>query len=426
MNIVGLLNTHNTYTTIKPKEKNEKVYQLNNNEKANSSSEISIKEATVIFMQGAATQIKNTALSIIHHPIKVVSSIALTSAAIAVLPIFGISMAVGTSTLSVGFLVLSSIKLTKGIAQGIHDYQNKDYNNLRKDIKNTGADSVDFALAAPFANGSIKMINRQLKYGKITFNKSLWDKIKAEKSINKKIIALIEEQYTLTFNQILKERSIKLQPRLEFVHLNKNMQAVGGWNNSAATISIYENNIPFNLKNFGDIKERTNIIYLPYIKACLKKIKINNLSPIKDIAKTCKDFMSMASRKLNISSIDNTIAHELTHMEQYIKIARTEGLGIEAIKPMNTKFYKAAVKSLGTIKKNTKEAEQALKYLEARKSYVSVNPKDFEKYLDSYPKYRANLLEQEAFKVGDDYTRLRANIPLNYIQEMNLVSTNDR
>lgn len=424
MNINNLaMSGRSSQIKIEPQTLNIKNQQkIKNNEKASTESSVSGKEAAILFIQGAVTHLKNTALSIIQHPIKVASSIALTSAGIAILPLFGISMTVGISTLSLGFAILSSINLAKDILKTAKDFNNKNYDNLRKDIKNAGADSLDVMLSAPFAGGAVKTINRQVKYGKITLNKPLFESIKTAKSFNNMIINLMKEQYNLTYNQIIKERGIKTPPPLQFVHLNKNMSAIGGWNNSAATISIYENNLPFNLKNFGDIKERANVIYVPYLKECLSKIRINNLSPIIEIGKTCKDFLKMTSKKFNLSMIDNALSHELTHMDQYLTIARTEGIGIEAIKPMNTKFYKAAINTLGTIKKNSKEAEQAVKYLEAKKNYISVNPKDFKHYLDSYPKYRANLLEKEAFKTGDDYVRFKPKTIINYANEMTLIA----
>lgn len=412
------------YSNLKTREQNQTCsnYQPKSRDNDfNPEKSITIKEASTLFIKGAGSHIKNTLLAIIQNPIKTISSIALTSAGIAMLPFLGISMTVGLSALSLGFLALSSFSLTKNLLKSANDFKNKNYDDLRNDIKNTGADSVDMILNIPFAKGAVKLLNRQIKYGNIKVNTELFTKVKNAKTVNDKIINLMKEQYSLTYNQIVKERGIKVVPKLQFVHLNKNMSPVGGWSSSAATVNIYENNMPFNLRNFSDIEERSAKIYLPYVKQCLSKIKINNLSPITDIAKTFKDFTNMAFRKFNIFSIDNAISHELTHMEQYTTIARTKGLGIDEIKPMNRKFYETVVEKLGKIKNNSKEANLAYSYVEARKNYVNVNPKNFEKFLKTYSQYRSNLLEKEAFKIGDDYVRFQPKLNNIAINEMALL-----
>lgn len=381
---------------------------------------VTLKEAGSLFIGGAFNHLKNTALTLIKNPLKVAGLTIATSAGIAALPLMGISMAAGASALSLLYLSVSSVNLAKDLIKGFKDYKKENYENLRQDIKQTGADCLDIGLTLPFSKGATKLINRQIKYGKINLNKDLLKNLTTAKTFNDKIINLMKEQYILSFQQIVKEKGLKTIPDLQFVHLNKNMTPVGGWNSSGACVSIYENNIPFNLKNFGDIKERTTSIYLPYLKECFQKIKFNNLNPIVDIAKTCKDFSSMISKKFNIFFIDNVLSHELKHMDQYITIARTEGLGIDAISPMNRKFYKALIKEKGIIKAGSKEAQKAFEYVKARENYVKVNPKNFNEYIYSYPKYKASLLEREAFKVGDDYIRLKPKLHNNVIQELSL------
>lgn len=150
------------------------------------------------------------------------------------------------------------------------------------------------------------------------------------------------------------------------------------------------------------------------------------------------DFSINIPRLEKRSKVDilGVLKHEMVHFKQYVSMLRTEGIGADGILENekenifnrlknDARFMKnkseseaklianyynnlyrdilslreqIAVEALGPIPANSAEGKKARKYLEAVKSYVSVNR--FSDYTD-IKKYEKNLLEQEAFPAGE-------------------------
>ena len=270
----------------------------------NNGEKVSFSEGAKIIGKGFVNKVKEIAKSIIQHPIKTIGIAAGTAGAIALLPLIGISSAVGASALAVGFAGLAIGKTVSHTIKAIKHNNNGEYNNLRNDLNNIGGDCVDLAMSAPFLPKAVKTIRNNIKYGpSVGFNVELFNNIKNAKGIGAKYLELQKGNLRINYEAMSNEMGLKVKPKL-----------------------VFDDKMPSDLKCFmaGEYEPTTGIL------------KVNP---------------KMLNKKMQIllkTNPEEILKHELTHFQQFADIARTEGVGVNGLENLITKYYTKA-EAIGAI-----------------------------------------------------------------------------
>lgn len=223
---------------------------------------------------------------------KTVAVVAGTAAAIAALPLIGVSSAVGASILAIGFAGVAVYNGIKHISNAVKHNKSGENNNLREDLKNIGGDGLDLALSVPFVPKGIKTVTNTLKYGpKIGLNAELLNGLKESKGINGVLQEFAKADLKIKYHQMAGEMGLKVKPELIF---NKNVPTMYG-----AFCEPAKGVVEMNTKYLSPIQR--GLIRLS-MKAQKAKLPVC-LSP------------------------EGFLRHELEHVGQFQNIARTENIG---------------------------------------------------------------------------------------------------
>ena len=163
-----VFNFENLNTSSNVTEADKQIQEVENEK-------ITFKEGLSLFGKGAWNKIKEMGAAIIKHPVKTIATIGVTTAAIAALPLIGISAATGAAAAALVFGGIAIAKTTKDVVETVDDYQDGRYDEVRQDLQDLGGDSVDLALSLPFMPKAFKQVSRTMKYGTSTIglNKEL-------------------------------------------------------------------------------------------------------------------------------------------------------------------------------------------------------------------------------------------------------------
>lgn len=391
---------------------------------------VSFKEGLSLIGKGFVNKIKDLGKSIIQHPLKTLAIVGATTLGLAALPIIGISSAVGASVLAIGCAGIAVGKTAVHTAKAIKHNNNGEYNELRKDLEKIGGDGLDLALSLPFVPKAIKTIKRNINFAPaIGLNKELLTNIKNAKGLNAKYTELLKGNLRINYETMGNEMGLKVKPKL-----------------------VFDDTMPFDFKKViiaGEYEPTTGVM----------KVNPKTLNPI--------------SRILTKTNPEAIIKHELTHFQQFSDIARTEGIGVNGLQDLltryykkamevgglpkdnieyaknmvygdksvfNTKFYESVIQKQGTIAAGTQEAANVQSYMEGIIAKVTsdvekinnlkigiLGPsyKDMQEILKIY---KQNPLEAPAYSAQDLYTkevlRFRPNTVSEILQAESL-STED-
>lgn len=255
--------------------------------------EITFGEGVKLVAQGFISKAGEMVKSVIKHPVKTLGTIALTSAALAALPLIGVSVATGTAALAVGFAGIAAFGMAKDIIKTIKANSNGQYDAMRNDLKNIGGDGFDLALSLPFVPKAINQIKRQMKFApQLAGNSELWANIKNAKSIKAKFLEFNKGNLKLEYQTQVKELGMKTAPEL-----------------------LFEENLPGGIVG----------LYNP--TTCQLKMSTYWLNPINRLK------MKATSQKAAGSNLspEGFLRHELEHVKQFSTIVRTENVGITGL-----------------------------------------------------------------------------------------------
>lgn len=396
-------------------------------------SKVTFKEGVSLIGKGFINKVKDLGKAIITHPIKTIAIMAGTALGIAALPIIGISSVLGASVLAVGCAGIAVGKTVAHTTKAIKHNKNGEYNELRNDLEKIGGDTLDLALSLPFVPKALKTIKRNIKYAPaIGVNKDLLANIKNAKGIKSKYIELLKSNLRINYETMGNEMGLKVKPKL-----------------------VFDDTMPYDLKKgfalAGEYEPTTAVM------------KIN--------PKT----LTATSRILTSTNPEAILRHELTHFQQMSDIARTEGIGINGLQDLltryykqaikignlpdqnmkcaenlingdkslfNSKFYESIIKEKGTIAAGTQEAKNVQTYMEGIMGKVTSDidklnnlnigilgpsTKDMKEILKIY---KQNPLETPAYNAQDLYTktvlRLRPEISSNILQLGSITLDNEK
>ena len=373
---------------------------------AENNSKITIKEGFELAGQGFLNRAKGIFSSIVKHPLQTAAIIGGTALGLSLLPLVGISMATGAAAMALGFAGIAVFNSAKDILKGLKDYKNGNNNELRKDLKNIGGDCLDLALSVPFIPKGIQQIKRQVKFSpKIRFNKELWGNVKNANGVFNKLKELSKGNVRITFNQNVKEMGLKTPPELEF---SDNMALGAGYDFTNGKIIVSTKLLNPLTSNFCD-------------------------AAIKHELKHCDQAVTMVRAKeliLNGEKLSGLDAFEKVCNSNNKKVAGPFFFNDELPK-VNTDFYNNVIKDQGVIIPGTKESKQAQKYLEAWNNYPATWLNDsiesfpnLKEMWSIYKSYRYNVMEQEAYTVGNNFKKLRPAVLDTYTRE--LVNISDK
>ena len=368
---------------------------------------VSFKEGLILVGKGIKDKAVGIVKSIIQHPVRTVATIGLSTAALAALPFFGISMATGGALMVVGFGGLAIFNTAKNLYKARKNNKNGNFNDVRNNLQNLGGNIVDLAMTLPFMPKAIKHLKRNIplyikntstivhnpdgsgyskiknyyggksieEYAKdgtfkgITYKDSLFSKMKRAKTWKERYSLLTSqdrkeamfEQINKAYKQVAKDRGIDSARDVRFMANTDEM---------TGKISIENNEIL--IKEISKYKAKNGYVHagMDSFDANLVNAKANGRTP---------------------DNIIKTIGHEHRHVEQHEMIARAEGL-VDKNSNYAQAFSADAIRK-GVIKKGTPEWQMAKDFLDARKNYVSGT--------QNYEAYRKNLLEVDARNVGE-------------------------
>ena len=174
--VIDLKNSNASLSNIENSEENQET----KNEK------ITFKEGLSLFGKGAWNKVKEMGSAIIKHPVKTLAVVGATTAAIAALPLIGISAAPGAAAAALVFGGIAIAKTTKDVVETVDDYKDGRYDEVREDLQDLGGDGVDLALSLPFMPKALKQVSRTMKYGTSTIglNKELINGLKGASSVD--------------------------------------------------------------------------------------------------------------------------------------------------------------------------------------------------------------------------------------------------
>jgi hypothetical protein len=391
---INKIEINKSYASSKPKQ--PLINKSCNNLITQKNEKVSANEGFKLLAEGFKDKFTGLIKSIIKHPVKTAVSIGATTLALAALPLIGVSITTGSAILSLAFAAFAIGKTAIDSYKIMKHSENKDYNQVRKGLYNIGGDGFDLALSLPFVPKSIIQVQRQVKYSPvIKFNSKFWNIIKNTNGLKAKMTKLIKRNLRLTYNQLIKERHLESAPKLVFKKYRKGKFIRGEHNFEKGQICINTERLTF------------------------------------------WSFNGLDRYFSGLKRLDRTISHELKHAEQYSKMARTEGIGLEGIKQArsskittNSQVYETGVQ----FHKGTAEAKKAYEYIEAIKNYPYDLLKKFKqeslfKYklykLNPFSAYNQNLLEKEAHAAGKEMTLFRADPNTNLIQNQSIIASKE-
>jgi len=453
MSTIQSISSQRLYET-QPLPKNKKVVALRtpNNalerdkvsfsaNKEASNEKVTFGEGIKLVAKGFWNKVKDIAKTVIHHPVKTLGAIALTTAGLAALPLIGISTATGAAVLAIGFAALAVGKTIIHTTQAIKHNNNSEYNKVREDLQKIGGDGLDLALSVPFVPKAINAVKRQIKYTsnglKPVFNKDLWSDLKITKGLWNKIKEFTKADLRIAYEQHVNEMGLRIFPELKFAGMQG---ANGGFTPLAGEITIntksklfnpffrniYDGILKHELKHFKQYKQmaRTEGIGIEGIQqTIINKNRPANIQTQIDRVKTAiEDYHNPPPTKSLIKRILRPLLRPLIGKIILKKMQKEleflENLKIQPAKNINSRFYQGIIDQEGTIAAGTPEAAQAIKYFDASSNYLYMNKHTF---VNIKP-YRKNLLEQEAKAVEKQFGKGRPGIPTVLVQETSAMS----
>ena len=328
--VIDLKNSNASLSNIENSEENQET----KNEK------ITFKEGLSLFGKGAWNKVKEMGSAIIKHPVKTLAVVGATTAAIAALPLIGISAATGAAAAALVFGGIAIAKTTKDVVETVDDYKDGRYDEVREDLQDLGGDGVDLALSLPFMPKALKQVSRTMKYGTSTIglNKELINGLKGASSVDDVVREFGKANARINYEQIGNEMGLKVKPELEF-----------------------RKDLPDNMgASFQPVEGKT------YYNE-------NNLS---------------LKNKLKAPSSENALRHELEHFKQFETIAKTKGA--DGLKAVMSEYYS---KGLGDGVDLPKQLEQ----LEKVNSELSrENWKLFKSKINELEKQLGNMADDMA------------------------------
>ncbi len=395
---------------------------------------VSFKEGLTLVGKGIKDKAVGIVKSIIQHPVRTAATIGISTAAIATLPFFGISMATGGAAMVVGFGGLAIYNTAKNLYITHKNNKNGDFSEVRNNLQNLGGNIVDLAMTLPFMPKAIRQLKRNIplymqrdiaivnkpngsgyskvkryfggesieEYAKdgslkgITYKDSLLSKMKRAKTWKERFEVLTKqdrkeamfEQINKAYKQVAKDRGINSARDVRFM---TNADEITG------NIKIENNTIT--IKEISKYRAKNG-----YVHAGMDSFDAN--------------LVNAKANGRKLEDIVKTVGHEHRHVEQHEMIARAEGL-VDKNSNYAQAFSADTIKK-GVIKKGTPEWQKAKDFLEARNNYVS-GTKDYEAY-------RKNLLEVDARNVGETeiadqiMAKLKSNMGIDAAKQIELDS----
>lgn len=297
---------------------------------------VTFMEGTKIILKGAGNKAKDFFKTIIKHPVQTLAVIGGTSAALAALPLVGISAATGASALAVGFGAYAVFKTVKHASNAVHNNNKKDYSALRDDLKQIGGDTVDLALTVPFAPKGITNLKNAFKYApKPAINSDLINNIKSAKGLKEKAFEFFKAELKLKYQQIGSQMGFKTIPEIEFT-----------------------DTMPGAL--------------VGYFEPASGKMFLNNkfINPLYRFSLKLKNALN--GQKLNTElHPEGFLRHELEHFSQFSKIVRTENIGTEGLKQAVLNYHKDRLPIIREDLPKLKAALEKLKNETQKSSQIS-------------------------------------------------------
>ena len=423
-----------------------------------------------MFGKGVLKQAKEVITSIFNHPIKTLTVVAGTSAAIMALPLVGVPTAVGGAALALGFAGIAGVKTIKHIIQFLRNSHKEAYDNARKNLEQLGGDSVDLALSAPFIPKAIKEVRKFVKYGKLSVNTQAIKGLMHEKGLNAKWQVLKDanneagriinynqasevelakikgiteaekakiKQYLIDYNvpiekipevtleQWAKEHGVTTKPNLRYQSLDKKIYGYASGKDCSITLNDYKENI---------VKINGNC----------DSVRYQQLGPAKRDAagKYTVDYKDVQTGQIFRQTIDAkliddrnlllkqynqcseeaqrilTTTHERTHINQYARFYQN-GETITGLTPQAENLYKQMTSELPAMDP-TKAAyyKKMFHYNPSRRTVVAytANPMEIQARFSE-----AELLKQQRFQTLDKVFKLVKTMKISDISKYDII-----
>lgn len=390
---------------------------------------VSFKEGSKLVARGFKDKAINMFKSIFKHPVKTLAMIGLTTVALAALPIIGISVATGAAALAIGFGAYALVNTVKDITKALNHNQKGEYNALREDLQTIGGDALDLALTAPFIPQSVKQLKNGLKYGtQLGINQELLANMKNAKGILPKFKELYKADLTLNYKQMLGEMKLASGPKLVFKELPPMMAGAYLPNTGEMILnSSYLNPLTSGMLR-GFLKHELTHYNQYLIMArtegvgieAIKQISDSRLVTARSSHNIQKEILQDSLKEVDLQPVKG-LFDKVSRQFQKANIKGSLSVLDDAVRPFDETLYQQMVKANGgIIKAGTVEAQQAQQYLQAFKDY----PMEMMSFAD-IKTYKANLLEKEAFAAQKSYTRFAPGRGMIFNNELALTNKSE-